>query len=87
MIRRLLCFLLLASWVKASPFFAMDNGVPGGPAEVAATLHELGYDGLGGRGPGVKVLRESLEGKGSRLWNIYLTLKFAPGTPALPSCA
>ena len=83
MIRRLFLFLLLASGLKASPFFAMDNGVPGGPAEVAATLHELGYDGLGGRGPGVKVLREALEGKGRRLWNIYLTLKFAPGTPAL----
>ena len=83
MIRHLLCFLLLASGLKASPFFAMDNGVPGGPAEVAATLHELGYDGLGGRGPGVKVLREALEGKGGRLWNIYLTLKFAPGVPAL----
>jgi sugar phosphate isomerase/epimerase len=83
MIRQLLCFLLLASCLKASPFFAMDNGVPGGPAEVAATLHELGYDGLGGRGPGAKVQRAALEGKGIRLWNIYLTLKFAPGTPAL----
>jgi sugar phosphate isomerase/epimerase len=69
--------------LKASPFFAMDNGVPGGPAEVAATLHELGYDGLGGRGTGAKVQREALEAKGIRLWNIYLTLKFAPGVPAL----
>ncbi len=83
MIRHLFAFLVLASGLKASPFFAMDNGVPGGPAEVAATLQELGYDGLGGRGPGVKVLREALEGKGGRLWNIYLTLKFAPGVPAL----
>lgn len=83
MIRHLFAFLVLASGLKASPFFAMDNGVPGGPAEVAATLHELGYDGLGGRGPGVRLLREALEVKGSRLWNIYLTLKFAPGRPAL----
>jgi len=83
MILRLLVFLLLASWLKASPFFAMDNGVPGGPAEVAATLHELGYDGLGGRGPGLKVQREALEEKGIRLWNIYLTLKFSPGSPGL----
>jgi sugar phosphate isomerase/epimerase len=84
MLTRLVAILLLAPWLRASPFFAMDNGVPGaGPAEVAATVRELGFDGLGGRGPGVKALRGALEERGSRLWNIYATVKLEAGKPVL----
>lgn len=75
--------LVLASWVGAAPFFAMDTGITGEPGKVAETLHELGYDGLGGSGTTVRPLRGAMEANGLRLWNVYLTLKFARGEPAL----
>jgi sugar phosphate isomerase/epimerase len=68
---------------RAHPFFAMDTGISGEPSRVAAVLHDLGYGGLGGSGTSVKPMREALEKQGSRLWNVYLTLKFQADTPAL----
>jgi sugar phosphate isomerase/epimerase len=73
----------VASGAKATPFFAMDTGITGDPAEVAETLGELGYAGLGSSGTSIRPLRDALEGNGMRLWNVYLTVKFAKGGSAL----
>ena len=81
--------LLLVLWglplegLRANSFFAMDTGISGDPAEVSGTLHELGYDGLGGSGVPIKPMRDSLEGRGMRLWNVYHTLKLQEGTSPL----
>jgi sugar phosphate isomerase/epimerase len=87
MLRRL-CLLLLCCLplLRAQPFFAMDNGLPGDARDAAAAavlLDELGYDGLGGRGSAAKPQREAMAARGLRLWNVYLTLEFEPGKPAL----
>ena len=50
---------------------------------VASTLKDLGYEGFGGSGTNVKPMIEAIEAKELRLWNIYLTLKFDAGVPAL----
>lgn len=63
----------------------MDTGITGDPVAVAETLDGLGYDGLGGSPGSIKSMREALERSGSRLWNVYLTLKFQNGSPALTS--
>jgi sugar phosphate isomerase/epimerase len=68
--------------LAAQPFFAMDTGAKGPPAEVAQKLAELTYDGLGGSGYQVKPLLEELEKNKLRLFNVYLTLKF-DGSPAV----
>lgn len=69
--------------LKANPFFAMDTGITGDPEKVAGALQELGYAGLGGSGTNAAPMRAALEGRGLRLWNVYLTLKFRSGTTAL----
>lgn len=61
----------------------MDTGITGDPEKVAEALQELGYEGLGGSGTSVAPQRAALEGKGGRLWNVYLTLKFQSGKSAL----
>lgn len=76
-------WLAFSALLKASPFFAMDTGISGEPVAVAATLDDLGYDGLGGSGTNIKPLREALEARKLRLWNVYLTLKFEAGAPAV----
>ncbi len=78
-----LLWFLASHALKANSFFAMDTGITGDPVKVAEALHDLGYDGLGGSGTSVRPMRDALEGQGSRLWNVYLTLKFRSGTPAL----
>lgn len=84
MIARLSALLLACLAVaRGNPFFAMDTGIRGEPAEVARTLHDLGYDGMGGSGLSAKAPRVALEKKGLRLWTVYQTLKFEPGKPAL----
>jgi len=79
----LLVFVTCGLRLQAQPFFAMDTGITGDPEKVAEALQELGYDGLGGSGTSVAPLRKALEGQGSRLWNVYLNLKFEKGIPAL----
>ncbi|MCW1921804.1 TIM barrel protein [Luteolibacter arcticus] len=69
--------------LRGNSFFAMDTGISGEPAAVAEALDTLGYDGLGGSGQEVSPLRDELGNRGLRLWNVYLTLDFAAGTPAL----
>lgn len=76
-------WLAFSAFLNASPFFAMDTGISGQPVAVAATLQELGYDGLGGSGMNIRPAREALDARKLRLWNVYLTLKFEAGAPAL----
>ena len=64
-------------------FFAMDTGTRGTPAEVAAMLGEIGYAGLGGSGYNIKPMRQALEARGLKLFNVYLTLKLDPTHSAL----
>ncbi|MCW1886389.1 TIM barrel protein [Luteolibacter flavescens] len=78
-----LYLLLCLTGRGANPFFAMDPGISGEPEAVAGTLDALGYDGLGGSGHEVSALRGRLEARGLRLWNVYLTLDFPAGEPAL----
>ena len=73
----------LPALLHANPFFAMDTGISGEPEKVAGTLNELGYEGLGGSGNSVAPMQEALEGQGMKLWNVYMTLKFEQGVPAL----
>ncbi|MEK7952028.1 TIM barrel protein [Luteolibacter soli] len=75
----LCCFPVLG----ANPFFAMDTGITGEPVKVAETLDALGYDGLGGSGYQVTPVKDELAKRAMRLWNVYLTLDFAPGKSAL----
>lgn len=85
MTRPLALYILLSlgsQLLAAQPFFAMDTGAKGPPAEVAQMLAELKYDGLGGSGHQVKPLLEELEKNKLRLFNVYLTLKF-DGSPAV----
>src|SRR5688572_1641072 len=81
---RFIAFALLClPALRANPFFAMDTGISGEPGKVAETLDALGYDGLGGSGYQVKPVRDELAKRGMRLWNVYLTLDFTAGKPAL----
>ena len=52
-------------------FFAMDTGTRGTPAEVASMLGDIGYAGLGGSGYNVKPMRQALEARGLKLFNVY----------------
>ncbi|RYD65306.1 MAG: hypothetical protein EOP83_07645 [Verrucomicrobiaceae bacterium] len=81
---RLIAFALLSLPIlRANPFFAMDTGITGDPVKVAEALDALGYDGLGGSGYLVKPMKDELVKRSIRLWNVYLTLDFAAGKPAL----
>lgn len=64
-------------------FFAMDTGARGTPEAVAAMLGEIGYAGLGGSGYNVKPMRQALEARGLKLFNVYLTLTLDPTNAAL----
>jgi sugar phosphate isomerase/epimerase len=72
-----------SSTALTNAFFAMDTGTRGTPAEVAAMLGEIGYAGLGGSGYNVKPMRQALEARGLKLFNVYLTLKLDPTHSAL----
>lgn len=67
----------------ALPFFAMDTAIRGTPEEVAATLAELGYAGLGGSGYHIAGMRTALEAKGLKLFNVYLTIELDSTRPSL----
>ena len=65
------------------PFFAFRNGVDLPPAETAALLKELGYDGLSASGHDVAPLLRELGARGLKLYNTYLTPTFDAATNAL----
>jgi arylsulfatase len=65
------------------PFFAMDTAIRGTPEEVATTLADLGYAGLGGSGYKVAPMLKALEAKRLKLFNVYLTISLDSATAAL----
>lgn len=68
---------------KGLPFFAFQNGLSLPPAEVAATLKDLGYDGLSTSGYDVAPWVKELQARGLTLYNTYLTPTFDAATNAL----
>ena len=76
----LLTFIVGSAWVGAAPrneFFAMDTIARGEPADVAAMLKELGYDGLGGRAYDETML-PALTARGLKFFNGYFVLNLKP---------
>lgn len=65
------------------PFFAFENCLKLPPAELAATLKELGYDGLSASGYGVAPVIHELQAHRLKLYNTYLTPQFDAATNAL----
>lgn len=75
------------SATERNPFFAMDTALRDGkersPAEQAALLQELGYDGFGASGyPGEEVL-VAFQRQGLKVFNTYLTLNIDSARPEL----
>ena len=73
----LLPALSFAFWLNAAPdpvppFFAFQNGLELPPAQTAATLQELGFDGLSGSGYDVASLLKELHTRNLKLFNTYL---------------
>lgn len=70
-----------------NPFFAMDtalrDGVARSPAEQAALLRELGYDGIGTSGHPTDEFLTAFARAGLKVFNTYLTLDFDTGRPGL----
>ena len=64
-----------------NPFFAMDNIARGGPDVAPAMLHELGYDGFGGRVPDESML-PAVRARGLQFFNAYHVLSLDPAQPA-----
>lgn len=68
---------------RPAPFFAFQNCLNLPPAETAAKLRELGYDGLSANGYDVAPVRKELHTRGLKLYNTYLTPSFDAVTNAL----
>jgi sugar phosphate isomerase/epimerase/type 1 glutamine amidotransferase len=66
--------LLTAATVMGNPFFAFDNGLGRkSPAEQAALLKELGYDGIGYTGTGdFAVRKKAFDEQGLKIFNLYV---------------
>lgn len=73
----------VAAAPASQPFFAFQNCVKLPPAELAALLKELGYDGLSASGYDVAPLLKELQARGLKLYNTYLTPHFDAATNAL----
>lgn len=73
----------VAEGPAAPPFFAFQNGVNLPPAETAAMLQELGYDGLSASGYDVAPLIKELHARRLKLYNTYLVPQFDADTNAL----
>lgn len=71
------------STVTQHSFFAFQNGLKGSPSQMAATLQELGYDGLSAEGYEMLPLIRELKARNLKLYNTYLTLEFDAVTNAL----
>ena len=85
---RPLLALLLAVAVGAAErpcFFAMDTAARQAPAEAAAVLAELGYDGFGGRPAAAKAYAAELTKRQLTFVNAYHVTKFAHGATELPA--
>jgi sugar phosphate isomerase/epimerase len=73
----------LESAVIPPPFFAFQNGFRTSPAELAATLRALGYDGVSAEGYDLRPLLQELKARDLKLFNTYLTLEFDAVTNGL----
>ena len=74
---------LTTNSVVRPEFFVFENGIKLPPAELAATLKEIGYDGLSASGYEVKPLLKEFSARGLKLYNTYLTPTFDAATNAL----
>jgi sugar phosphate isomerase/epimerase len=79
--------LLFAAAGAAEPvrFFAMDTAARQAPAEAAAVLAELGYDGFGGRPATAKAFAAELGKRQVAFVNAYHVTKFAHDAAELPA--
>ena len=81
---------LLLAWFAAAfaaerpRFFAMDTAARQAPAEAAAVLAELGYDGFGGRPATARAFAEELGRRQVAFVNAYHVTKFSAESPELP---
>ena len=77
----------VAAAATRNPFFAMDTALSDGksrsPAEQAAMLKELGYDGIGTSGYPSDEFLAAFDQQGLRVFNTYLTLSFDSAKPVL----
>lgn len=82
---------LLLAWFAAAVaaerprFFAMDTAARQAPAEAAAVLAELGYDGFGGRPATARAFAEELGRRQVAFVNAYHVTKFSAESPELPA--
>jgi len=85
--RPLLGLLLTATLAAAEPvrFFAMDTAARQAPADCAAVLAELGYDGFGGRPATAKAFAAELGQRKVAFVNAYHVTKFAHDDAGLPA--
>ena len=85
--RPLLGLLLTATLAAAEPvrFFAMDTAARQAPAECAAVLAELGYDGFGGRPATASAFAAELGQREVAFVNAYHVTKFAHDDAGLPA--
>lgn len=82
-----LVLLFAAALGAAEPvrFFAMDTAARQAPAEAAAVLAELGYDGFGGRPATAKAFAAELGKRQVAFLNAYHVTKFAHDAAELPA--
>ncbi len=82
-----LVLLFAAALGVAEPvrFFAMDTAARQAPAEAAAVLAELGYDGFGGRPATAKAFAAELGKRQVAFVNAYHVTKFAHDAAELPA--
>lgn len=76
-----------ASAAEANPFFAMDTALRDGkertPAEQAALVKRLGYDGFGASGQLKPEFLQAFAQQGVTVFNTYITLSFDSAKPRL----
>lgn len=84
--RPLLALLFAAALgaAEAPRFFAMDTAARQAPAEAAAVLAELGYDGFGGRPATAKAFATELAQRRVVFVNAYHVVRFSAEASVLP---
>lgn len=86
-LRPLAVLLLVATVGAAEPirFFAMDTAARQAPAEAAAALAELGYDGFGGRPGTARAFAAEMGRRQVAFVNAYHVTKFSADAAELPA--
>ncbi len=80
-----LLFAAAAGAAEPVRFFAMDTAARQAPAEAAAVLAELGYDGFGGRPATAKAFAAELGKRQVAFVNAYHVTKFTHDAAELPA--